>query len=151
MSGHKISVADSVPESLELLSQAADCAAPSKILAPSLKKYWISAFIQNYGHSDRLSTVLISEENKPRLLASLQFIGRDSVAFVGDGTSDYSDLLWNDPDVDILCTLLEHCFSQGVKEVVLSRLPGDSVSVPLLIAAGERLNLDRTGFLYHGE
>ncbi|HEY4739238.1 MAG TPA: GNAT family N-acetyltransferase [Candidatus Acidoferrales bacterium] len=141
MSRFQISVADTVPDSLVLLAQADGCTAPTSILAPSLKRYWMSAFIENYGHSYNLSTAMVSENHNPRLFASLEWAGRDSVTFAGDGTADYSDFLWNEVNIDVLSTFVEHLISRGARKITLSRLPYDSLSVPLLRSAGEHLGL----------
>lgn len=145
MKNFSINVVKNADEALLLFDSLLNFLSPSQISAPSLQLYWLSAFIRNYGWNRRLAITIISEEDKPRLIAPLQCVDEENLIFLCDETADYNDFIFNNssPDIILVKLLLDFWLSKGVKKIKLDRLPSDSLTLKILqtIAKDNNLNV----------
>lgn len=133
---------NSVEESIKYINECSHLSAPSTILAPSLELYWIIAFLRHYGPFRNLAVTIIDDEDRHKLLAPFQLVDSETINFLCDETSDYNDFLFDKFDKEVLHAAFSFWFSNGIRRIVLSRLPSDSLTVPIVSQLASELGLE---------
>lgn len=117
-----------------------DLAVSSTILAPSLRKYWLTSFVRSYGGSRQLAVTVISKNNLPKLIIPLQRKNDVSLEFLCDETSDYNDFFYGEIDAELVKYALLYWRARGIQKIRLNRLPSESKTIDLLRVIGLEMN-----------
>ncbi|MEI7846006.1 MAG: GNAT family N-acetyltransferase [Chloroflexota bacterium] len=115
---------------------------PSKILAPSLRTYWLLSFVKAYGSSRKLAITVVFEDGFPRLIMPLQCKNDTCLEFLCDETSDYNDFFYGRIDVELFKYAWMYWISRGIKRIFLYRLPPDSKTIELFSAISAEIGLE---------
>lgn len=121
-----------------------DLMSHSKVVAPSLQKYWLLAFIRHYGSSRDLAITVVFENDSPKLLMPLQKKGEFCLEFLCDETADYNDFLFSNLNIDVLYFAISYWIKQGINTFVLNQLPPLSKTIDLLAEVSAKLGLEMT-------
>lgn len=138
---YSVDVITSVDGALKLLQRQKCLLTPTKIVAPSLESYWLSAFIRHYGRKRKLAITAIMDNGRCRAVIPFQKLTPEILAFVCDETSDYNDILYDGPEIGLIRSAVAQLFLIGAKRIVLSRIPDDSQTIALLQTTAKEMAL----------